>query len=429
MNQIGSTARPLPSTASYKRREVRQWWWSVSLALLVISCSEKPEQDRSDVSIESRGESAKTLVAPESRLPDDEDEIDEDEIDRLVAQSPRQAFDSLSEIESDQKRHSGLFHFFDILAKNDLDLAIEMLPDEMSYEEQKDWAAPMAGLLIKANRLEDAADFIHSHFPGKVRVNAIGEAVASLFAVTKDTDVILRFWGLLEPGKGKTGNARSFAWELSGIDPLTAVRWFESLDIASERLRARDGIAARDLDRLEEQLLLASSAELRSVLASELGTRLTALPMSEAKEKLSAVPENLRAKAESAYVRGLAGRPEFKGNVEVLEAYIQDTLTPKGEIQGYCALAVERFSRNPKLGLGTLLKTGRSDDMTINTWKELVGNWLSHDGIRASTYVAELPVGRLRTEAIKSMIEFLEYEGDRDSALKWKQHLQEGSGS
>ena len=416
---------------STQRLVVRQWWWRpVALALLVISCSEEPEWDRSNVSVESRQESAKTLVAPESRLPDDEGALDEDDIARLVAQSPRQAFDLLNEIQNDQKRHSCLFHFFSILARSDLDLAIEMLPAEMSYKEQKDWAAPMAGLLIKANRLEDAAEFIHSHFPGKVRVNAIGEALESLSALTKDKDVILRFWGLLEPGKGKTGNAPSLARRLSRIDPLAAVRWFESLDIESERFSARDSIASRDLDSLEEQLSLASSAELRSVLASELGTRLVVLEVSEAKEKLSAVPENLRAKAESAYVRSLAGRPGFKvkNNVEKLEAYIQDTLTPEGKIQGYCALAGERFSRNPKLGLDTLLEAGRSDDSTMYTWKALVENWLSHDGIRASTYVAELPVGRLRTEAIKSMIEFLEKVGDRDSASKWKEHLQEGSG-
>ena len=414
--------------------EQRWWWWPVSLALLVMSCSEEPEQHSADVSVESRQESVKTLVAPEPWLPGDEDDIDEDDIDedeiaRLVAQSPRQAFGLLSEIENDQKRHSCLFHFFSILGRSDLDLAIEMLPGEMSYKEQESWAAPMAGHLIKANRLEDAADFIHRYFPGKARLHAIGRAVDSLSALNNDKDVILRFWDLLKPGKGKTGNADSIAAKLSRIDPLAAVRWFESLDIKAERSGARDSIAARDLDRLEEQLALASSTELRSELASKLGTRLFMLPMSEAKEKLSAVPEELRAKAESAYVRRLAGRPGFKGNVEVLEAYIQDTLTPEGKIRGYCALAVERFSRNPKLGLDTLLEIGRSDDTTMGTWKGLVVDWLSHDGIRASTYVAELPVGRLRTEAIKSMIKFLEEVGDRDSASKWKEHLQEGSGS
>lgn len=362
----------------------------------------------------------------------------------------------------DRSRHQLVKEFFEALAKENPALALKLIPENLSFTEQQDWAVPIAVGFAKMGDREAAADVLNSLFPSMARVGAI---VACIQAFSGETSVedAMHFWSSLDQQGTTDRAAGSLAAFLRSRDPVKAIEWYETLESRDARRKALEFMVGEDRSTIVKQYAIAEERGLRRSLASGFGKVLAAegleltsaleelqsLPadlvegarisysrgfgytlrfevedLFEALEKLAQLPDDMISDAESAYVGSIIYKqpPSAEVDYEALEAYASRGLTSEGRDAAQAYLALRTASADPTKAVAMFVDTGLCERDAHN-WQRVMGIWLRSDARAASEYVMKMEAGPGRDAAAESIINHLLEKGDQDGADVWKSEV------
>ncbi|MEZ5329422.1 MAG: hypothetical protein R3F19_30615 [Verrucomicrobiales bacterium] len=204
---------------------------------------------------------------------------------------------------------------------------------------------------------------------------------------------------------------------------MAALDWYSRIERPEEKSAALRGMPAHKPEDIRNQIQATTDAELLSLLASNLGTRLGAL-QGDIDAYLSSVPEDLVDDVEVAYVQGLGVRMGVGPVMELVEEYAKHAVTLEAKDRVRFMIASSEFSKDPKAALEQV----RDDELAKRNpadWEAMLGRWLRLDSIQASEYISGLQGDGVYASSVQVMVKYLKRAGHQDEAKEWEEHLRE----
>ena len=342
----------------------------------------------------------------------------------FVREDPVAAWDLIEGLEDGLRRFEGTL-FFRTLANHDPKFAAQLLPENASMIEKVDWISVICTAAVSTGNLELSQKLLNENFRGGGRGLAMGRIFPDLFNSGVEASTALELWSLIEPNGEKDSFASSFAELLVAKDPVAALDWYSRIERPEEKSAALRGMPAHRPEDIRNQIQATADAELLSLLASNLGTRLGAL-QGDIDAYLSSVPEDLVDDVEVAYVQGLGVRMGGGPVMELVEEYAKNAVTLEAKDRVRFMIASSEFSKDPKAALEQV----RDDELAKRNpadWEAMLGRWLRLDSIQASEYISGLEGDGVYASSVQVMVKYLKRAGHQDEAKEWEEHLRERS--